>query len=73
MKRNPAQKNTPQESLLTVAEAAEIAAVSEKTIRRLIAASKLEATYLTPRAIRVYRSSFEALLENNRVSRWAAA
>lgn len=73
MTQTAAQKKPPQESFLTIAEAAEIAAVSEKTIRRLIAANKLEATYLTPRAIRIYRSSFEALLENNRVSRWTAA
>lgn len=58
---------TPQESFLTIAEAAEIAAVSEKTIRRLIAANKLEATRLTPRTIRIYRFSWDALLEKNRI------
>lgn len=73
MTQTAAQKTTQQGAFLTITEAAEIAAVSERTIRRLIAANKLEATYLTPRAIRVYRSSFEALLENNRVSRWTAA
>lgn len=57
----------------TVANAAVFADCSEKTIRRLVEAGELEASYLTPRAMRISRASLERLLSDNSTTKWGAA
>lgn len=61
---------SPKTQWFTVANAAIFADCSEKTIRRLVATGSLEATYLTPRAMRVSRSSLEELLQANSTNQW---
>lgn len=58
---------------LTVGNAASFADCSEKTIRRLVAAGELEASYLTPRALRISRASLDRLLAGNSTTQWGAA
>lgn len=58
---------------MTVANAASYVDVSEKTIRRLVAAGKLEASYVTPRTMRISRASLEQLLSANSTAKWGAA
>lgn len=64
--------HSPAASWLTVANAAAEVDASEKTIRRLVAAGELEATYLTPRAMRISRASLEKLLTGNSTTQWGA-
>lgn len=56
-------KNLPR--YMTVSGVAEQYSLSRKTVYRLIDAGKLEATYLTPRALRVSVASIEALVAKN--------
>lgn len=57
----------------TTAEAATYAGVSVKTIRRLIAAGKIEASRVTPRSLRISRESLNAHLDANSNRRWVVA
>lgn len=50
---------------VSVSEIAEEHGLSKRTVYRLIEGGKLEASYITPRALRVNRASMEALLERN--------
>ncbi|MGV0396841.1 excisionase family DNA-binding protein [Corynebacterium suicordis] len=56
---------------LSVADAAEYMGASQKTVRRLIANSKLQATYFTPRTLRVNRESIDQLASDNLAGAWA--
>jgi excisionase family DNA binding protein len=49
--------------LLTLAEAAEYAAVSERSIRRYIASGRLIAYRAGPRLIRIDRAELDAMLQ----------
>lgn len=59
-----------QKEWLTVANAAEFVDCSTKTIRRLVAAGDLQATYLTPRSMRVSVASLEALIQARATNQW---
>lgn len=61
---------TTQKQWLTVANAATLVDCSTKTIRRLVAAGELQATYLTPRSMRVSLESLEALLQARATNQW---
>lgn len=58
---------------LTVANAADYVDCSTKTIRRLVAAGELQATYLTPRSMRVSLKSLENLLRSHSTNQWGEA
>lgn len=62
--------NTMQKQWLTVANAATLVDCSTKTIRRLVAAGDLQATYLTPRSMRVSLESLEALIQARATNQW---
>lgn len=62
---------TPQ--WFTVKDAATYSGLSPETIRRLIQDGKLQATYFTPRALRVSRQSLDNLAQNNRTDQWGGA
>ncbi|BAC18972.1 helix-turn-helix domain-containing protein [Corynebacterium efficiens] len=61
---------TTHKQWLTVANAAELVDCSTKTIRRLVAAGELQATYLTPRSMRVSVESLEALIQARATNQW---
>lgn len=63
--------NTIQKQWLTVANAAEYVDCSTKTIRRLVASGDLQATYLTPRSMRISMESLESLLQSRCTNQWA--
>lgn len=65
--------DTNRAQWLTVANAAEYVDCSTKTIRRLIATGDLQATYLTPRAMRVSVESLDALIKANSTNQWGGA
>lgn len=56
-------QNTHQ--LLSIADAAEVLAVSTKTIRRYIAAGRLEAVRLGSKTLRIKAASIEQLITAN--------
>lgn len=56
--------------LVTLCEAAEILAVSVKTVRRYIAAGDLEAVRLGRRTIRVRVTSLDELIDAHPVNTW---
>lgn len=62
--------HTAKKQWLTVANAAAHVDCSTKTIRRLVAAGDLQATYLTPRSMRVSLESLEALIQARATNQW---
>lgn len=56
--------------LIPLAEAAEILAVSVKTVRRYVAAGELDAVRLGRRTIRVKSESIDRLIEGRPVNAW---
>lgn len=56
--------------LVTLCEAAEILAVSTKTVRRYIAAGELDAARLGRRTIRIKVESLDRLIDAHTVSAW---
>lgn len=50
---------------VSVSRIAEEYGLSNRTVYRLIDGGKIEATYITPRALRVNRASMEALIKRN--------
>ena len=61
---------TKPRQLVTLCEAAEILAVSVKTVRRYIAAGDLEAVRLGRRTIRIETSSLDRLIDAHPVNTW---
>lgn len=61
---------TVSRRLVSLAEAAEILAVSVKTVRRYIAAGELDAVRLGRRTIRIKAESIERLIEAHPVVTW---
>jgi excisionase family DNA binding protein len=58
--------------LVSLPEAAEILAVSPKTVRRYIAAGDLEAVRLGRRTIRIKAESLDRLIDAHPVNSWRA-
>jgi excisionase family DNA binding protein len=56
--------------LVTLCEAAEILAVSVKTVRRYIAAGELDAVRLGRRTIRIKVESLDRLIDGHPVNTW---
>lgn len=56
--------------LVTLCEAAEVLAVSVKTVRRYIAAGEIDAVRLGRRTIRVKADSIDRLIDNHPVTTW---
>lgn len=56
--------------LVSLAEAAEILAVSTKTVRRYIAAGDLDAVRLGRRTIRVRIASIDRMIDEHPVNTW---
>jgi len=56
--------------LVTLCEAAEILAVSTKTVRRYIAAGELDAVRLGRRTIRIKVESLDRLIDAHPVNTW---
>lgn len=56
--------------LVSLPEAAEILAVSPKTVRRYIAAGDLDAVRLGRRTIRIKTESLDRLIEAHLISTW---
>lgn len=68
---NPGVPMAPKpRQLVTLCEAAEILAVSVKTVRRYIAAGDLDAVRLGRRTIRVRVDSLGELIEEHPVNAW---
>lgn len=61
---------TVSRRLVSLAEAAEILAVSVKTVRRYITAGELDAVRLGPRTIRIKAESIDALIDAHPVNAW---
>ena len=57
--------------LVTLCEAAEILAVSVKTVRRYIAAGELDAVRLGRRTIRIKAESIERLIDAHPINAWS--
>ncbi|MDK8490438.1 helix-turn-helix domain-containing protein [Enterococcus faecalis] len=55
----------PKSRWVSVSGIAEEYGLSTRTVYRLIDDGKIEASYVTPRALRVNRESMEALIERN--------
>ena len=55
----------PKSRWISVSRIAEEYGLSTRTVYRLIDDGKIEASYITPRALRVNRESMEALIERN--------
>lgn len=55
----------PKSRWVSVSRIAEEYGLSTRTVYRLIDDGKIEASYITPRALRVNRESMEALIERN--------
>ncbi|WP_083309515.1 MULTISPECIES: AlpA family transcriptional regulator [unclassified Corynebacterium] len=55
----------PKPRWISVSRIAEEYGLSTRTVYRLIDDGKIEASYITPRALRVNRESMEALIERN--------
>lgn len=55
----------PKSRWVSVSGIAEEYGLSNRTVYRLIDDGKIEASYVTPRALRVNRESMEALIERN--------
>lgn len=55
----------PKPRWISVSRIAEEYSLSNRTVYRLIDDGKIEASYITPRALRVNRESMEALIERN--------
>ncbi|WP_310961745.1 helix-turn-helix domain-containing protein [Nocardioides terrisoli] len=58
--------------LVSLPEAAEILAVSPKTVRRYIAAGELDAVRLGRRTIRIKTESLDRLIDAHPVNTWRA-
>ena len=61
---------TPTRRLIPLTEAAEILAVSVKTVRRYIAAGDLDAVRLGRRTIRIKTESLDRLIDAHPVNAW---
>ena len=61
---------TKPRQLVTLCEAAEILAVSTKTVRRYIAAGELDAVRLGRRTIRIKVESLDRLIDAHPVNAW---
>ena len=57
--------DNPKPRWVSVSRIAEEFGLSNRTVYRLIDDGKLEASYMTPRALRVNRESMESLVERN--------
>lgn len=55
----------PKPRWVSVSRIAEEYGLSNRTVYRLIDDGKIEASYITPRALRVNRESMESLVERN--------
>lgn len=66
----PATARTHTRRLIPLAEAAEILAVSVKTVRRYVAAGELDAVRLGRRTIRIKSESIDRLIEGHPVNAW---
>ena len=60
----------PARRLVTLTEAADILAVSVKTVRRYIAAGDLEAVRLGRKTIRIKAESLDRLIDAHPVNTW---
>lgn len=61
---------TSPRQLVSLTEAAEILAVSTKTVRRYIAAGDLDAVRLGRRIIRIRVESLDRMIDAHPVNRW---
>ena len=61
---------TPTRRLIPLTEAAEILAVSVKTVRRYVAAGELDAVRLGRRTIRIKTESLDRLIDTHPVNAW---
>ncbi len=61
---------TPTRRLIPLTEAAEILAVSVKTVRRYVAAGELDAVRLGRRTIRIKTESLDRLIDAHPVNAW---
>lgn len=61
---------TPIRRLVSLTEAAEILAVSVKTVRRYVAAGDLDAVRLGRRTIRIKAESIDRMIDTHPVNAW---
>ncbi len=64
---------TTPSQLVSLPEAAEILAVSPKTVRRYIAAGDLDAVRLGRRTIRIKLASLDRLIDAHPINTWRGA